>query len=423
MLRNKQNDIDMNSNKNIPQLRFPGFTGEWEEKKIGEIADVLQGYGFPDKYQGQKIGDLPFCKVGDISSAVDKSERYLCRAANYINYSLLSTLHAKPIPVGATVFAKIGEAIRNNKKIRTSVPCLIDNNAAAVKATNNEIDDFMFYLMSKINLADYSGGIVPSVNKSTIEAIPVLVPSTIKEQKKISSFLLEIDNLIILQAQKVDALKEKKKGMMQQMFPQKGETTPCLRFPGFTGDWNGVEFGSIITEYIDKTTTENEDILLSSAIDGLYLNSELFTHFRGQSNIGYRKVKRNMLILSAQNLHLGNANVNLRFETGIISPAYKVYYIHNCDPVFLSHWIKREEAKTFFENATTAGASVCRKNIVWKELYKQIIYLPTDCSEQQKIAECLSAMDDMIASESAELDALKDHKKGLMQQLFPQPNK
>ena len=64
--------------------------------------------------------------------------------------------------------------------------------------------------------------------------------------------------------------------------------------------------------------------MLSCAIDGMYLNSELFSHFRGSSNIGYLKVKKNDLILSAQNLHLGNCNVNLRFEHGIISPAYKV---------------------------------------------------------------------------------------------------
>lgn len=104
------------------------------EKKIGDIAIVLQGYGFPEKYQGQKYGDLPFCKVGDISSAVDRGEMVINKADNFVDYSLLPVLHAQPIPVGSTIFAKIGEAIRSNKRIRTGVPCLIDNNAAAVKA-------------------------------------------------------------------------------------------------------------------------------------------------------------------------------------------------------------------------------------------------------------------------------------------------
>ena len=203
-----------------PRLRFPGFEGEWEEKKIGEVAEVLQGFGFPDKYQGQKSGNLPFCKVSDISIAVDRGERTINWAANYVDYSLLPILHAKPIPVGATIFAKIGEAIRSNKRIKTQVPCLIDNNTAAVKAKNDEADDFMFYLMSKVKLADYSGGIVPSVNKSTIESIPILLPPSLPEQQKIAFCLSSLDDLIAAESAKVEALKDHKKGLMQQLFPQ-----------------------------------------------------------------------------------------------------------------------------------------------------------------------------------------------------------
>ena len=420
MLRNKQNDIDMNSNKNIPQLRFPEFTGEWEEKVMSDVFTRRTEKNAEDNKnvltisaQYGLISQLEFFKKS--VSAADVTGYYLLHKGDFA-YNKSSS---QGKPVGAIKPLKLYE-----KGVVSTLYIVFrckDPNAIGFWEQYFDAGIFDNEIMSIAQEGARNHGLL-NVPTNDFFGLDVLSPSP-AEQQKIAECLSEIDNLITAQGEKVDTLKEKKKGMMQQMFPQQGETTPRLRFPGFTGDWNGVEFGSIITEYIDKTTTENEDILLSSAIDGLYLNSELFTHFRGQSNIGYRKVKRNMLILSAQNLHLGNANVNLRFETGIISPAYKVYYIHNCDPVFLSHWIKREEAKTFFENATTAGASVCRKNIVWKELYKQIIYLPTDCSEQQKIAECLSAMDDMIASESAKLDALKDHKKGLMQQLFPQPNK
>ena len=203
-----------------PRLRFPGFEGEWNAKTIGEVADVLQGFGFPDKYQGQTSGELPFCKVGDISAAVDRGEQTIYKAANYVDYSMLPTLHGKPIPVGATVFAKIGEAIRSNKRIKTAVPCLIDNNVAAVKARDSITDDFLFYVMSQINLADYAGGIVPSVNKSVIEAIQILLTPIIPEQQKIASCLSELDNLIAAQGQMVDALKDHKKGLMQQLFPQ-----------------------------------------------------------------------------------------------------------------------------------------------------------------------------------------------------------
>ena len=115
----------------------------------------------------------------------------------------------------------------------------------------------------------------------------------------------------------------------------------------------------------------------------MYLNSELFGHFRGTSTIGYLKVKKNDLILSAQNLHLGNANVNLRFEHGIISPAYKVYDLIDCDPHFIQAWVKKDETKNFFLSATTEGASQCRKNIEWTTLDAQTIAVP--CLAEQKV--------------------------------------
>ena len=159
--------------------------------------------------------------------------------------------------------------------------------------------------------------------------------------------------------------------------------------------WEQREFGDLFVERREKTEVENEDTLLSCAITGVYLNSELFGHFRGSTTIGYLKVKKNDLILSAQNLHLGNANVNLRFESGIISPAYKVFNINNGNPKFIQAWVKKEDTKDFFLSATTEGASQCRKNIEWNTLYKLTIYVP-DIIEQKKIGELFEQLDKLI---------------------------
>ena len=170
---------------------------------------------------------------------------------------------------------------------------------------------------------------------------------------------------------------------------------PKIRFQGYTEDWEQRKLGELLNETRNKTTVENEDTLLSCAIDGMYLNSELFSHFRGSSNIGYLKIKKNDLILSAQNLHLGNCNVNLRFEHGIISPAYKVYELAECDPLFMQAWVKKDTTKDFFLRASTEGASVCRKNIVWEELYKQVLPVPM-IAEQEKIGLFFSTLDHLI---------------------------
>lgn len=204
----------------------------------------------------------------------------------------------------------------------------------------------------------------------TLSIIPVAFPKY-EEQVKIGNCFKSIDHLITLHQRKL-----------------------FLNFAK-RNDWEQRKFGTIINETRERTTTENEDTLLSCAIDGMFLNSELFSHFRGSSNIGYLKVKKNDLILSAQNLHLGNCNVNLRFEHGIISPAYKVYELIDSDPLFIQAWVKQDSTKDFFLKASTEGASVCRKNIVWEELYKQTLPIPK-LEEQTKIGEYFSNLDNLI---------------------------
>lgn len=194
---------------------------------------------------------------------------------------------------------------------------------------------------------------------------------------------------------------------------------PKIRFNGFNDDWEQRKFGSLLNEIREKTTIENEDTLLSCAIDGMYLNSELFSHFRGQSNIGYLKVKKNDLILSAQNLHLGNCNVNLRFEHGIISPAYKVYELVDCNPLFVQAWIKMDKTKDFFLKSSTEGASVCRKNILWEELYKQELVVPA-IEEQTVIGTYFEQFDQLITLHQRKCDEIKKLKKYMLQNMFPQ---
>lgn len=390
----------------MPALRFPGFVGEWEEKTIGDIADVLQGFGFPDKYQGQTSGDLPFCKVGDISAAVDKGERIISHAANYVDYSLLPTLHARPIPKGATIFAKIGEAIRSNKRILTGCPCLIDNNAAAVKAKEGESDEFVFYLMSKVNLADYAGGIVPSVNKSTIETISVFIPPTIAEQKKIASCLSDNDSLIAAQSQIVAAVKEKKKGLMQQLFPQNGETTPRLRFPGFTGDWQENSFDKICHTITPPVKLQSSQYLS----EGKYpIVDQSQTLICGWTN------DASGLLTNAPFIIFGDHTCMLKYiDFPFVQGADGVKILgvsKDNNPMFvyqlmLSNPVKQDGYKRHFS-----------------DLKEKTFFLPPTPNEQCKIAECLSSLDEVISAAQSRLDSFKEHKKGLMQQLFPQPVK
>ncbi len=204
-----------------PRLRFSEFrrAGVWNEGRIADIATVLQGYGFPERHQGQTNGDYPFYKVSDISRSLSAGDVFIQESANYINEALLKELRAKLIPEGTTIFAKIGEAIRSNKRVITSAPCLIDNNTAGVKRIKGKATDlFIYLLMEQISLIDHAGGVVPAVNKSAIEAIPIKFPEP-DEQERIASCLSSLDAHITAVTQELDTLKTHKQGLMQQLFP------------------------------------------------------------------------------------------------------------------------------------------------------------------------------------------------------------
>ena len=240
----------------------------------------------------------------------------------------------------------------------------------SVLKTEPQFTVYALYKKLQSELNDVQGTSIKGVTKDELLAKEVMIPCY-KEQEKIGSYLHSLDHLITLHQRKLFLNFVKK------------------------NDWEQRKFGSLLEETRNKTTVEDEDTLLSCAIDGMYLNSELFSHFRGSSNIGYLKGKKNDLILSAQNLHLGNCNVNLRFEHGIISPAYKVYELVGCNPLFMQAWVKKDSTKDFFLKASTEGASVCRKNIVWEELYKQELPVPS-IEEQTKVGEYFNSLDHLI---------------------------
>jgi type I restriction enzyme S subunit len=208
--------------KTVPEWRFPEFrdSGEWEITSLGEICSVLNGFGFPIKMQGNSTGEYSFFKVSDISNAVMNNGGILIKAANCIDDNVLLKLRAKTIPRGTTVFAKIGEALRLNRRAITSEECLIDNNVIGVKAKPKKADDyFIFLLLQLIDLERYCGGVIPSVKKTVIEEIKVSFISDLKEQEKIAAFLSGIDDLITRQTDKIVGLKQHKKALMQGLFP------------------------------------------------------------------------------------------------------------------------------------------------------------------------------------------------------------
>ena len=404
----------MSSEKSVtPQIRFKGFTEAWEQRELGDIAEIIGG-GTPDTNNPSYWdGDIDWYSPAELGEQI-----YAIGSRRRITKEGYKNSSAKLLPANKTILFTSRAGIGT-----TAILCrsACTNQGFQSLVINDNTDLYFIYSMSSrikdFAISKASGSTFLEISGKQLATMNLFLPQ-LNEQRKIGQYFKSLDNLITLHQRKLDVLKKIKSALLEKMFPKDGSDIPEIRFTGFTEAWEQRKFSDLTDEVTEKTITEDEDILLSCAITGIYTNSEYFSHFRGRSNIGYLKVKRNMLILSAQNLHLGNANVNLKFDHGIISPAYKTFDLKNWNPVFANAWIKRPRANKFWDNATTAGASLCRKNIVWKDLAEQIIYIPTIEKEQCQIGSIFELFDNLITLHQRKLNALKKIKSALLEKMF-----
>lgn len=400
----------------VPRIRFKGFEEDWEQRKLISCLSLLKDgtHGTHKDYpSGPLLLSAKNIKNGRVN--YDETDRR-------ISYKDFEKIHSNfKLQVGDVLLTIVG-SIGETALLQNTFGLTFQRSVAFLRVTDNIIPEF---LMSEINTSRFknelenrkSTSAQPGIYLGDLGEIPVFISKNSDEQLKIGSYFDSLNHLITLHQRKLEKLKIIKKSMFENLFPQNGEKTPKIRFSGFNEDWEQRKFGELFLEKRDKTEIEDEDILLSCAITGIYLNSELFSHFRGTSNIGYLKIKKNDLILSAQNLHLGNANVNLLFEHGIISPAYKVYELNKCDQYFVQSWVKKDSTKDFFLNATTEGASQCRKNIDWCILNNQLIAIPS-LYEQIRIGKLFHCLNYLITLHQSKLDKLQKIKKSMLESMF-----
>ena len=236
----------------------------------------------------------------------------------------------------------------------------------------------------------------------------LLLNPTKLEQQKIADCLSSVDELIAAQARKLDALKTHKKGLMQQLFPREGETQPRLRFPEFQNarEWGLKTIGGVCN-------LKAGEFVSASAIKDTFKNG-LFPCYGGNGLRGYVKScthEGTYVLIGRQGALCGNVNLfHGKFHATehalVVSPhdgiATKFLY-------YALDWLNLNR---FAIGQAQPGLSVGVLNNL-------PLAVPNDEAEQQRIADCLTSLDDLIAAQTQKLGTLKTHKKGLMQQLFP----
>ena len=406
--------MNSDNNNNTPRLRFPEFSGKWEEKKLGD--------SFEERTE-RNYSQLPLLSLGEKglffqieterkdNSNADKS-KYLRVAIGDITYNTMRMWQ------GRCVYAGIEGIV---------------SPAYTVCKPKADIDSLFHYYLFKTHrmiqvFHQHSQGLVSDTLNLKYDAfakIKYLLPPSLTEQEKIASFMSSMDDVIVEQEQKIEDLKEKKKGLMQQMFPQPGQATPQLRFPWFNGEWEEKKFREI-TFSAGKKNKQNlpyERYSISNE-SGFFPQNDLFEggggYLKDINCSMYTIVSPKSFAYNPARINVGSIGYQNLDKDVIVSSLYEVFKTTDaCDDAFLWQWF---HSGAFHKMVVEVQEGGVRQYFFYNKLQECKIHLPS-LPEQQKIAECLSALDKQIAAESAKVDALKDHKKGLMQQLFPHPSK
>nr|WP_226388664.1 restriction endonuclease subunit S [Enterococcus casseliflavus]UBL09957.1 Type I restriction-modification system specificity subunit S [Enterococcus casseliflavus] len=414
--------IDDSVKKKVPELRFKGFTDEWEERKLGEVGKTKSGIGFPDAQQGGKQG-TPFYKVSDMNNP--GNEVVMMNANNYASDSQLKENKWNPINPqnSGVVFAKVGAAIFLDRKRIVDTSFLIDNNMMSYLFDSSWNRYFGKTLFEKLRLSRFAQvGALPSFNGSDVEDIKVMIPEE-SEQKMIGDMFEKLDDIIALHQRKLDLLKEQKKGYLQKMFPKNGAKVPELRFKGFTDDWEERKLGELASFSKGNGYTKNDLVEFG---DPIILYGRLYTKYETviEKVDTFVNKKDNSIISEGSEVIVpasgessedisrasvvGKSGLILGGDLNIIKP---VNYI---DSIFLALTISNGSQRQEMSKRAQGKSVVHLHN---SDL-KQVNLLYPKLEEQQKIGSFFEQLDNTIALHQRKLDLLKEQKKGFLQKMF-----
>lgn len=408
----------------VPALRFPEFYGHkgWDLKPL---SDYLVEYR-------QKSDGISEVHSVSLSKGIVNQIEYLGRS-----FSADDTSHYKLVKPYDVVYTKspTGDFPYGIVKQNFNLYNVIVSPLYGVFTPNNQYIGYIIHSIfeSAIRLNNYLSTLIQKGAKNTIQisnntfiSKEILLPDNEAEQQKIAECLSSIDTLIKAAENKIDELKNHKKGLMQQLFPAEGKTVPALRFPEFqnAGEWIKVNLGELTHKISRKNRTgKSYPIYSINNKRGFIRQEEQFdgvdSNGRGYDLSLYNMIDSNTFAYNPARINVGSIGYSGDLKDIIISSLYVCFKTRETvNDDFLLKYFETESFNKAVLNSVEGGI---RSYLFYDNFAKINLYLPPnyDTAEQQKIADCLSSVDDLITAQTNRLEALKNHKKGLMQQLFP----
>ena len=386
-----------NNNKtlNVPNLRFPEFRGEWEKFRNDSLFNVVS-----EKNKGKQItsvlsasqtdGMVSRDSLGiDIKFEEDSIKNYkIVHEGDYV-------IHLRSFQGGFAFSDRVG----------------VCSPAYTILRPTQQISyGFLkpFFMSNKfidsLRLVTYGIRDGKSISVEEWLKLNTNLPS-VEEQKKISIFLSLLDDRIATQIKIIEKLESLIRGISNNLLYSESGTP--------------VRLGDILSERSERTKVNNQHEVLSSTVKGIFSQREYFSKdIASENNVGYKVIRLHDVVLSPQNLWMGNINYNDKFDIGIVSPSYKIFSIADgYDKRFVAAMLKTHRALYNYMLVSEQGASVVRRNLNM-EAFEQLVFKMPPIDKQREIGNAISALQSRLELAVRAKTAYEKQKQWLLTQMF-----
>ena len=389
-------------NPNVPNLRFPEFEGEWQEKRLSDIADLSKGIGI-SKDQLSADGE-PCILYGELYTKY-KSEtiKEVISKTNIDNTKLVkSKANDVIIPCSGETAEEIATA---RCVLKDDILLGGDLNIIRLHGYDGSFMSYQLNGKRKYDIAKVAQGVsVVHLYGEHLKNIKTINPS-LNEQKKIANLLSLLDERISTQNKIIEKYESLIKGLNNILLYGTGGKSVCL--------------GNILLERSERSRTNNQHEVLSSTVKGIFSQREYFSKdIASENNVGYKIIRLHDVVLSPQNLWMGNINYNDRFEIGIVSPSYKVFSIADgYDNQFVAAMLKTHRALYSYMMVSEQGASIVRRNLNM-EAFSQLVFKTPSLDKQREIGCAISLLKSQLKTANKLIRTYTSQKQFLLRQMF-----
>ncbi|PHG04746.1 type I restriction endonuclease subunit S [Bacillus toyonensis] len=397
-------------NKRTPDIRFAGFTEEWEQRKLGELIEISSASRV-HKNEWTKSG-VRFFRSSDVVSNFNGKKNIPA----FISFSLYDELSKKSgLVQPGDILVTGGGSIGIPYLVVDQEPLYFKDADLIWLKSANKIDGyFLYFYFVTPQLRKYISSIthIGTISHYTIEQAkdtPIILPERV-EQTLVGNFLKQLDDTIALHQQELTTLKQTKQGFLQKMFPKEGESVPEIRFPGFTGDWEQRKLGQVV------------NITMGQSPNGENYTENPDDHILVQGNADIKNgwvAPRVWTTQVTKSADKGDIILSVRAPVGDVGKTqYDVVLGRGVAGIkgneFIFQSLSKMKSNGFWTKYSTGSTF---ESINSNDLKEAIISVPGDV-EQIKIGNFFKQLDDTITLYQRELDALKETKKAFLQKMF-----